>query len=611
MDETNLKEKVKVTKKQIIITASIIGVLLVIYVAGSIFFQSHYLPRTVINGVKATGRTSAAVQKNIKDEVNNYKLSIVERDDKKESIKGKDIAIAVEFDNTLEKILKKQNGFKWVVTLFKPEVYESNSIVSYDENKLKEQMAKLDCMNTENMKAPEDATIKEDKKEGYVIVPEVLGTTVDEDAFFAKLQDSVLNLQSELAMSDEKCYVSPSVKEDSKKLKKSLAQIKKIKDIQITYTFGDKKELLKGEEICEWLNVSEGSVKVDDEQTSAYVKNLASQYNTAYKPKTLKTSWGSDVTITGGSYGWKINQLEEVEQLKADIEAGKDVTRDPIYSQTANSHGENDYGDTYVEINLTAQHLYFYKNGNLVVESDFVSGNPSKGNGTPTGAYSVTYTEKDATLKGQNYASDVSFWMPYCGNVGMHDAPWRNKFGGSIYKTKGSHGCVNLPYASAKKIYENIAAGYPVLVYQLPGTESASAIAMDQGAVVVNAINSIGDITLASQSVIASARAQYDALSDKAKSYVTNYDVLVAAEATYTALVNQESENQANSEAQGQANTVINLINQIGTVNADSAQAIQEARRAYNALSDRAKGYVTNYGVLTQAETDFSALTES
>ena len=65
---------------------------------------------------------------------------------------------------------------------------------------------------------------------------------------------------------------------------------------------------------------------------------------------------------------------------------------------TANSHGKNDYGDSYVEINLTAQHMFLYKDGKLVIDSDFVSGNVSKNNATPTGAYGVTsvsYTHLD------------------------------------------------------------------------------------------------------------------------------------------------------------------------------------------------------------------------
>lgn len=598
-------------KKGIVITASVVGALAIIYIAGGIFFQSHYLPRTVINGVACTGKTPDSVKTQIKEEVKNYKLAIKERDDKKETITGKSVSIAVEFDDTLQKILEKQNGFAWVVKLFKPEIHESKSIVSYDETALKEQMNQLKCMDKDKMTAPQNATLKADKKEGYVIVPEVLGTTVNEKTFWEQLNDSVLNLQEELVMEKKNCYVNPKVTEDSKTLKKTLTQMKNLKDVKITYTFDSKKEVLKGTEICDWMDIQEGKAVVNEEKALTFIKSLASKYNTAYKPKQLKTSWGSTVTINGGSYGWKIDREKELEQLKKDIAKGKDVTREPEYSQTANSHGENDYGDTYVEINLTAQHLYFYKNGNLVVDTDFVSGNPSKGNATPVGAYPVTYTEKDATLKGENYSSDVNFWIPYCGNVGMHDASWRSTFGGAIYKRNGSHGCVNLPYSAAKAIFENIAAGYPVLVYELPGTESAKAVAMDQGAAVVDAISSIGDVTLDSQGVITSCRAQYDALSEEARSYVTNYDVLAAAEATYQTLVSQAAEDQANQEAVGQANAVVDLINQIGTVGPDSKDAISRARAAYDELSDRAKGYVGNYGTLTKAEEDIKSLSES
>lgn len=128
-----------------------------------------------------------------------------------------------------------------------------------------------------------------------------------------------------------------------------------------------------------------------------------------------------------------------------------------------------------MEINLTAQHLYFYKDGKLLVESDFVSGNESKGWSTPAGVFPLTYKQRDATLKGETYRTPVSYWMPFNGNIGLHDATWRSTFGGTIYKTSGSHGCVNLPPAVAKTIFENIAAGVPVLCYHLSGTESQTA----------------------------------------------------------------------------------------------------------------------------------------
>lgn len=133
---------------------------------------------------------------------------------------------------------------------------------------------------------------------------------------------------------------------------------------------------------------------------------------------------------------------------------------------TAAVKGEDDIGDSYVEINLTAQHLYLYVDGQLVTESDFVSGNVSRGFATPDGVYGLTYKTMDATLKGPGYATPVKYWMPFNGNIGMHDAKWRRQFGGQIYLHNGSHGCINLPVEEAEKIYEQIYKGFPVICYK-------------------------------------------------------------------------------------------------------------------------------------------------
>jgi lipoprotein-anchoring transpeptidase ErfK/SrfK len=205
---------------------------------------------------------------------------------------------------------------------------------------------------------------------------------------------------------------------------------------------------------------------------TAYVKDLAAEYDTAYKEKKLQTSYGGTVEISKGFYGWQIDQKKEAEELYEILLSGESQVREPVYKQTAASHGENDYGDTYVEINLTAQHLHFYKDGQLVVESDFVSGNAARGYDTPSGAYPLTYKQRNAVLKGATYRTPVSYWMPFNRNIGMHDANWRGSFGGSIYKTNGSHGCINLPVGVAKTIFENIETGMPVLCYRLDGTEN-------------------------------------------------------------------------------------------------------------------------------------------
>ena len=128
-----------------------------------------------------------------------------------------------------------------------------------------------------------------------------------------------------------------------------------------------------------------------------------------------------------------MDNAAEAAAIISDLEGGAPVTRDLNYSMTAASHGANDYGDSYVEINLTGQHLFLYKNGSLVLETDVVTGKPDGSHETPPGVFGITYCEKNATLRGANYATPVSYWMPFNGDIGLHDATWQPAFGGSLY----------------------------------------------------------------------------------------------------------------------------------------------------------------------------------
>ena len=286
---------------------------------------------------------------------------------------------------------------------------------------------------------------------------------------------AVMSLAESVDLEEQGCYVSPSITSEDEALKTACETMNKYVGARITYQFGDKSETLSGDEIRNWLTVNGTSVGINEGKATEYVKKLAASYDTAYKAKSLKTSYGKTVSITGGSYGYKINKAKEAATLVSLIKNGEQTSREPEYSQKGASRTGNDYGNTYVEINLTAQHLYFYVKGKLVVQSDFVSGNAAKGWSTPAGAYSITYKQRNATLKGQGYASPVKFWMPFNGGIGFHDASWRNTFGGTIYKKSGSHGCINMPYAAAKTLFENVYAGIPVICYNLAGTENSQA----------------------------------------------------------------------------------------------------------------------------------------
>ncbi len=440
-------------------------------------YKTCFLPGTIVDGMDVTGKTASEVEDAIMEQLKGYTLTINGREDLSESITGESVGLYAEFDDTLDKAIASQKPMDWGKYRFGKAVNEVNTdaLLRYSDDMLNEAVEGLSCMDEENMREPEDAKISDyDSATGsYSIIKEDEGTELLEDKVKEAVATAIMSLAESVDLEEQGCYLAPSVTSEDEALKTACETMNKYVGAKITYKFGDKAETLNGNEIHNWLTVSGTSVGVSESKAAEYVKNLASTCNTAYKPKTLKTSYGKTVTITTGNYGWKIDQAKETAALVSLIKNGEQTSREPEYSQKAASHSGNDYGNTYVEINLTAQHLYFYANGKLLVESDFVSGNAAKGWSTPAGAYSITYKQRNATLKGQGYATPVSYWMPFNGGIGLHDANWRKTFGGTIYKNGGSHGCVNLPPAVAKTIYENISAGDPVLCYHLDGTESS------------------------------------------------------------------------------------------------------------------------------------------
>lgn len=448
----------------------------VIYILAGKKYETVFFPKTTINGMDASGRTPDEVKEMIAGQIKGYSLALVTRQDTQEVIKGTDIDLHPEYDGTLEQLIAEQETWKWGLSAMEEKEYVIGTMVKYDESLLAKTVDALDSMNPELAQAPKDAALSEYiPGVGYEIVPEEQGSLLNRDMILSGVSDAILNLQETLYLEEIGAYEIPALTADSPELLAKQEAWNHYVNTTVTYQFGSKREILDGSTIHQWISDDgQGGARLDENQVAEYVKTLARTYNTAYQPKTLKTSYGKTVTITGGPYGWRINQSSEAAELAKILHSGESQTREPVYSQTANSHDGPDYGDTYVEINLTAQHLYFYKDGKLIVESDFVSGNASRGWATPAGAYPLTYKQRDATLRGENYETPVSYWMPFNGNIGMHDADWRNSFGGTIYKTNGSHGCVNLPPAVAKKIYENISAGMPVLCYHLDGTGKGS-----------------------------------------------------------------------------------------------------------------------------------------
>ena len=148
--------------------------------------------------------------------------------------------------------------------------------------------------------------------------------------------------------------------------------------------------------------------------------------------------------------------------------------RTPVTTGREASSDNGGLGDTFVEIDLSGQHMWYHKNGQIVLESDIVSGTYNIADRrTPAGAYYLYNNERNRVLRGTKlpdgtwpYETPVSYWMPFNKGIGLHDSSsWRSKWGGTIYMNNGSHGCINLPTGIASQLYNSIEVNCPVVCY--------------------------------------------------------------------------------------------------------------------------------------------------
>ena len=425
----------------------------------------RFVDGTVINGLGVTGMTTEEAKAFIESFYQgSYTLKIRDREGKQETIHDTDIGYSLKVTGDLEAILQAENDGGRISGPDVDNRYEVEVTAEYDEKRLRAELLKLSFVK--NARETKDASITP-YREGmaFEIVPEVQGNDLDVEKLEAAVGGALRAGAEVLELSGTDCYKTVKVHADDPGLISLCDAMNRCADMSVTYVFGDTEEILEGSEICRWLEgADETGILVDEAQAAAYVKTLANQYDTYGMPHDFLTAQGAQVTVTG-PYGWKINQAAETEALIQAIRAGENTEREPIYEKTAASRSGNDYGTTYVEVDLKNQHLYLFEDGSCILDTPFVSGNVSKGWTTPDGLYSLYYKQTDKVLRGEDYETPVKYWMPFNGGIGLHDANWRSSFGGEIYKNSGSHGCINLPPDAAAIVYEHVYRNMPVICH--------------------------------------------------------------------------------------------------------------------------------------------------
>ncbi len=453
--------KRKIKRNLIIIATSFLSIYLLI----SMYFFNHFFLHTEINGMNVSLKNYDKLSDIINDYIRNYELKLIERDGETEVITNQDINLRHNNASIISQAKHLQNPFLWIGSLWRNNRFYIKELFQYDRAVLDNKINQLKCLNK---KFTEPRNVDFIYTNGsYKIVKEIDGNKINKTRFTNIVNQYISEGRRNLDLSLTHCYEEPIYKVGSKKTLITKNRLNQYVSAKIIYRFGNASEQLNGTLLHQWLRVDENlDVTISKEDIRNYIRALGKKYDTVGIKREFQTSTGKTVELQGGLYGWKIDQNAETQALYKNINQAEVIEKEPIYLQKAFSREGNEIGSTYIEINITRQHLWFYKDGTLITQGAVVTGNPNRGNATVLGAYMVNYKQKNATLTGADYEAKVTYWIPFFGNIGLHDATWRHRFGGEIYLTRGSHGCVNAPFYLVKTIFKYIEEGTPVIIYE-------------------------------------------------------------------------------------------------------------------------------------------------
>lgn len=313
------------------------------------------------------------------------------------------------------------------------------------------------------------------QSQAFEIVPDTVGSRIDYNRILSQVQAAAAKYQQELSLEQKNIGEQAAITAENTQLQTALAEMNSYLSETYTYTFTPKakstsRETIDKDTMGKLLMVDTNlKVQVNREALGELIAAWGTKHSLSMT-RPFVTHGGTTLDISVTTPECTVDQGTLFNNMIADLQDRKSGTHKAPYVKTGETNADSYWGGNYVEIDLTNQCLYLYKNGDCILSAPIVSGNVSGGYGTPTGNYTIFAMYRDTVLQGTNsdgssYASPVSFFIPFCGGIGMHDASWRSSFGGDIYLYGGSHGCINMRYSDVSVVYDNVDIGTHVIVY--------------------------------------------------------------------------------------------------------------------------------------------------
>ena len=451
----------------IIIAIAAVVALIIIFFIGKNYYSDKFFPGTAINGWDCSGETVDEVKEDLQALVEEYSLTIKERDGQTEEITGKELGLLYTDNGEVDDLMKDQKNELWFMHLGGQE-FDVKTAYTYSDDTLNKIIDGLDCFDEAKITDPKNAelVLQDDQ---FIISPEVEGNRLNKENTVKAISDAVNGAKKEIDLEELDLYERPAVLSTDEALADQMNQSNVMLGASITYDFVDRQMTADSDEIISWIiKGDDGIYTLDRDKVYEWVQNMAYETDTFGLTHQFMTSYGVEITLQGGGdYGWCIDKDETTDNLCNYIKTGQVATIQPDYLYTGLDRSKNDIGDTYVEVCITTQTLWCYKDGQLLTTTPIISGNEATGYCTPSGSVWAIDAKK-TDWKFTHFANAYSdYWMPFNDECGIHDASWQppESYNTETYKTAGSHGCLNTPYDSMKIIYENMEIGYPVVVY--------------------------------------------------------------------------------------------------------------------------------------------------
>ncbi len=454
------------------------GVVAVAYLGGALLFATHFFPNTNISTVDISLDSPYDAAKKLDAKVGDYSIKL-KGQGLNLSITSEQAGMALDSPSVTDAVLQEQNPWTWPAQIFEEHDVTAALAEAMSATGLSQVVEQAVADVNAKAEPPVDAAVVfKDEVGKFYIVPESEGTMLDPEKVLERTLEGVLNLNKDIVIKKDE-RLDPKILSTDERLVEACAKANQLARADITFTLdGAPAANVNATTIGQWVTVTpEFEVLFNNDELALWAEGIGDQFNTIGSERVYTRPDGKEVSVSGGSYGWKVDgEALEAAAIEA-VQNGTIGTVEIPVLQSGHGFtalGAQDWGLRYVDVDLSEQYARFYDDeGNLVWESDIVSGARGKTD-SPTGVYTLNHKQSPTVLIGEmtsegtpEYESKVSYWMPFKGNsVGLHDATWQSAFGGQRYAQGfGSHGCINLPLSAAEALYGMIEPGDVVVVH--------------------------------------------------------------------------------------------------------------------------------------------------